>query len=122
LQAELDQLLAHMPAGRVLMSEDDALLKAAAARMAQAPIPLGAARWTRVRGGHHLSGKGGAYEVGPEWVGASSAYALQAAVRLADELGIPRAQTQEFLRAETGRIDPGCADPSDRAALRQAEG
>ena len=118
----MDQLLAHLPAGRVLMSEDDALLKAAGARMAQAPIPLGEARWTRVRGGHLLSGKGGAYEVGPEWVGASSAYAIQAAVRLADELGLPREQIQAFLRAETGRIEPGLAGPDARPPLRRADG
>jgi aminotransferase len=127
LQAELDQLLARLPAGRVLMSEDDALLKAAGARMTQAPIPLGEARWTRVRGGHLLSGEGGNYEVGPEWVGASSAYAIQAAVRLADELGVPREQIQEFLRAETGRIEPGLAgpgltNPAGRPPLRRAEG
>jgi histidinol-phosphate/aromatic aminotransferase/cobyric acid decarboxylase-like protein len=127
LQAELEQLLSHMPGQRVLMSEDDALLKAARSRMTQAPIPIGEARWTRVRGGHEIAGNGGSYEVGPEWVGASSAYAIQAAVLLADALGIPRAQIQEFLRAETGRIETGLSDsglaPSgERASLRRAEG
>jgi UDP-N-acetylmuramyl pentapeptide synthase len=121
MRTEMEALLACLPEERVLMSEDDPLLVHARERLRLCPITLGDTRWTRIRGGYLLPGSEGSYEVGSEWVGASTAYAIQAAVLLGERLGLTRAQIQSFLRAETGALSSG-RSPSDDQGLRQASG
>jgi UDP-N-acetylmuramyl pentapeptide synthase len=112
LREEVGALLAAVPPGRVLMSEDDPLLQACRGGLAVPPIPLGRARSRPgPRGGAWFAAGLGEYRIGPELVGESAAYAVQAAVLLGERLGMARAQLEAFLLAETGAAPPETGPP-----------
>ena len=120
LRGEVGALLAAVPPARVLMSEDDPLLRSFGAEAPNParpgyPVPLGHGRWSAApgRAGRFITDRGD-YRVGSEWVGASAAYAVQAAVLLGERLGMTREQIEAFLVAETGAAPEGA--PFPRAA------
>jgi hypothetical protein len=115
MQGEMARLCHGIPAGRLLLCADDPLLLAAAGAEAHAHA-LSRHAVEAIPGGHRLHGGAAAYTLGPDVVGESAWFALQAAAALGERLGIDAAALQDFLRQETGTPAAGLSPHPSRAA------
>ena len=118
---ELGALCRMVGPERTVVCADDPLLQAYLG-----PDPWGAAESGPARmsleaisqsdRGYRFRGRLGYYDIGTEVVGASAQYAIQAAVLIAERLGLSHEQVQERVTAETGTVPVGAGslarDPS----------
>ena len=102
LLGEFVALAQVVPTQRLLVSEDDALLTAHRQTSGLAPLLVGKQHLVPQGRGYRFVAQGQSFAIGPELVGDSALYAMQAAVVLACQLGVPLPTIHQYLLAETG--------------------
>ncbi|MCZ6553458.1 MAG: aminotransferase class I/II-fold pyridoxal phosphate-dependent enzyme [SAR324 cluster bacterium] len=114
---ELGALCRMVGPERTVVSADDPLLHSYLGADPRGATHSGPARmslnaFSKSDRGYRFRGALGYYDIGTEVVGASAQYAIQAAVIVAEQLGLSREQVQERLTAETGGITPVRGSPA----------